>query len=182
MSLGSSLGPTTTIATTAMTRSSDQPISNICALQARAARPRRRPRFRERLNRFLLARGFGAGGGFGGGLRALVLDDLGLLGGGLLLVGHALLEALDALGDVAHQLGDLAAPEQEHEEHKDDQNVRPAQSHCESPSRLGRLMAIGRAPVSRQTLWQQRGGGRKRANFLSSRGRPGAIPGGEDED
>src|SRR5680860_1462023 len=33
MSLGRSLGPTTTIATTTMTRSSDQPMSNMCALQ-----------------------------------------------------------------------------------------------------------------------------------------------------
>src|SRR5262249_11043131 len=65
---------------------------------------------------------------------SLVLDDLGLrrrggLGRLLLVLGHALLETLDALRDVAHQLGNLAAPEQKHEQHEHDQNMRPAQSH-----------------------------------------------------
>jgi len=31
------------------------------------------------------------------------------------IVGHALLEALDALGDVTHQIGDLATAEQKHD-------------------------------------------------------------------
>src|SRR5262249_50623526 len=63
-----------------------------------------------------------------------MLDDLGLrrcggIGRLLLVLGHAFLEALDALRDVAHQLGNLAAPEQKHEQHEHDQNMRPAQSH-----------------------------------------------------
>src|SRR6478735_6875313 len=45
------------------------------------------------------------------GLRRLGLDRLGRF-----LVGHALLEGLDALGDVAHQLGNLAASEQQHDD------------------------------------------------------------------
>ena len=43
------------------------------------------------------------------------------IGLGGLVVGHALLEGLDALRDVAHQLGNLAAPEQQqdHGDHHD---------------------------------------------------------------
>src|SRR3990170_8496929 len=118
MSLGRSLGPTTTIATTAMTRSSDQPMSNMCALQGegRGTKPPASVRFI--LARFLAARGLGAGGRLGGArLGGLVVDDLRLLGGRLVL-GHALLEALDALGDVAPQLGKLAPPPQEHKQPK----------------------------------------------------------------
>src|SRR3990170_2869860 len=150
MSLGRSLGPTTTIATTAMTRSSDQPMSNMCALQGegRGTKPPASVRFR--LARFPAARGLGAGGRLGGArLGGLVVDDLRLLGGHLVLVlGHALLEALDALGDVAHQLGNLAAPEQKHEEHEHDQNMRPAQSHSQVSIRVTAGLASARVLVS----------------------------------
>ncbi len=39
------------------------------------------------------------------------------------VVGHALLEALDALGHVAHQFGDLASPEHEKDDHQHDHPV-----------------------------------------------------------
>ena len=60
---------------------------------------------------------------------------------GRVLVGHALLEALDALGDVAHQFGNLAATEQQQDDRKDDQPMPDAET---APSAL--LDAISNAP------------------------------------
>ena len=47
-------------------------------------------------------------------LVGLVVSRLRLVGGGGPLVGHALLEVLDALGDVAHQFRNVAAAKQHH--------------------------------------------------------------------
>src|SRR5262249_52880229 len=67
-------------------------------------------------------------------------------------------EALDPLRDVAHQLGNLATPEQKHEQHEHDQNMRPTQSHLCPPARgpLARLKFRGtiaaKAPPSQAAL------------------------------
>src|SRR5262245_17197293 len=52
------------------------------------------------------------------------------LGGdlGALVLGHALLEGLDALRDVTHQLGNLAAPEQQQHDADDDDPVPNTQA------------------------------------------------------
>src|SRR5690606_29507153 len=55
------------------------------------------------------------------GLFSLVLNRL--RGFGSIVFADALLEALDALGNITHQFGDLAAPEQHEHDHKDDQPV-----------------------------------------------------------
>src|SRR5262245_46393891 len=94
---GSSFGPTTTIATTAMTRISLQPTSNMMALAEGCGSAD----LRLRVDRLHVHR-----------LRRIAHDRFGRRR--LVILGHALLEALDALGDIAHQLGDLAAAE-EHE-------------------------------------------------------------------
>src|SRR5205814_10358729 len=54
----------------------------------------------------------------------------------IIVLGHAFLEALDALGDVAHQAGNLAGAKQQHEHEKDKEDVPPAQSHRSSPNTL----------------------------------------------
>ncbi len=46
-----------------------------------------------------------------------------------LIVLHILLEALQALGEIAHDFGDLTAPEQQHEHENQDQNMRETQTH-----------------------------------------------------
>src|SRR4051812_30965702 len=70
----------------------------------------------------------GLGAALHGGAGILMIDDLGaILAGGRglrLVLRHALLEGLDALRDVAHQLGDLAAAEQQ-QHHPDDDDPVP---------------------------------------------------------
>ena len=133
---GSSFGPMAISATTPMTTSSLQPMSNMRQVRDRlfgimisqtprgASLSAGAPYFDadalklRRSGRTLdLALGrsrLGVG---------LMIDGLGVhrlrLGG--VVVGHALLERLDALGDVAHQVGNLAAPEQQqnHSNHHD---------------------------------------------------------------
>src|SRR5262249_23815787 len=56
------------------------------------------------------------------------------------LVGQALLEALHALGDVAHQIGNLASPEQEDDYEDDDQPVPDAEG---THQRLLQFLAKG---------------------------------------
>src|SRR3954451_7701476 len=123
---GSSLGPIAISATTPMTSSSLHPISNMkksayasaplvppcpgLSEQVPSLRERAPPApFTHRSNG--LAADIRAGGRRS---RAVIdrLDRLGLLRR-LVVVLHALLEGLDALRDVAHQIRNLAAPEQQ---------------------------------------------------------------------
>lgn len=52
---------------------------------------------------------------------------------GRLVVGNAVLEALNPLGDVAHQFGNLAAPEQQYEQQDDNQDLPNTWIHGNSP-------------------------------------------------
>src|SRR5713226_202417 len=124
---GNSLGPIAINATAPITNSSLQPTSNIAlltprgALPAKAGAPLRGHTLDERSADL-------AGLGLRRRLRRLVVDRLRRLGllrlrfRGLVL-GHALLEGLDALRDVAHQLGDLSAAEHQQDDGDDDDPV-----------------------------------------------------------
>src|SRR4051812_46054867 len=126
---GSSFGPMAISATTAMTTSSLQPISNIVSQTPRGAsrfglRPRNSDTDADEAPRsgFELALGLGVLLERIGRLRLgddLRIDRRVCLGG--FVVGHAFLEGFDALGNVAHQLGNLAASEQQqdHGDHHD---------------------------------------------------------------
>src|SRR6185437_8380946 len=125
--VGSSFGPITINATTPMRRNSLHPMSNIKA-SAYAQRPTPLRRTRGRPASVLGASGSDSlaanvrtrrrrrGAGVFDGLHRL-----GLFGGGVVLL-HALLEGLDALSDVTHQVGHLAAPEQQQD---DDDHQHP---------------------------------------------------------
>src|SRR6476659_9257809 len=72
--------------------------------------------------------------------RRIVIDGLhrfgGLVGGRLVIVLHALLEGLDALRDVTHQVGDLAAAEQQQDHCDHDDPVPNAKrTHPANPPR-----------------------------------------------
>src|SRR5436309_748181 len=133
---GSSFGPMTINATTPMRTSSPQPISKMKACTptdavtsrlAAHARMHRAPAagraaasahlaglaLRNRLCRLMLDR---SARFRGFGLRSL------------LVFLHALLEGLDALGDIAHQLRDLAPAEQQQDDGDDDDPVPNAQA------------------------------------------------------
>src|SRR5215470_2819603 len=143
---GNSFGPIAINATTPITTSSLQPMSNMeyltpsgAGLTARAPEPcGRRPSVSPRLGRWTAAatasgrsaRLAALGLRCGGALRRLVIDRLRVrrrFGLGGLVLRHALLERLDALGDVAHQLGNLAAPEQQQHDGDDDDPVPDTQ-------------------------------------------------------
>src|SRR6202035_1757930 len=138
---GSSLGPMAISATTAMTANSLQPISNIKAsaharptsvvietgpaasLFHRSCRPPiatpadNAPGSSDRFAADIRPR------------RSVMIDRLYRLAlvGHFVVVLHALLEGLDALGDVAHQVGNLAATEQEQDDPDHDDPVPNAQ-------------------------------------------------------
>ena len=65
-----------------------------------------------------------------------------------LVVGQALLEALDALGDVTHQVGNLAAAEQQHDDQNDQRPVpdrhRTHETNSFSAERGNSLLNISR--------------------------------------
>jgi len=64
--------------------------------------------------------------------------DLGLAVLGSVVLGHAFLEGFDALGDVAHQLRDLAAPEQQqHDEEERPQEPGQVTQHAHGSARSG---------------------------------------------
>src|SRR5258708_35604924 len=84
--------------------------------------------------------------GLGRRLNGLTVDRLRRVGAGrlrltvdlgALVFGHALLEGLDARGEVTHQLRDLAAPAEQQQEHDDhEQPMYPAQgTHVTFPPR-----------------------------------------------
>src|SRR5262249_50033867 len=126
ISRGRSLGPTTTNATTRMTRSSLQAISNILFSHRHGRSRRGRTR----------ARGSGSA----------VLDLFGLLGfGRLLFIGkglrilrvfQAFFEVAYPVREIAHQPGDLAAAaEQQRHHHDQDQPVPNAKTaHRSTPT------------------------------------------------
>src|SRR5215475_2927534 len=132
---GNSLGPITTSAITAMMMILPQPRSNIGLSFHDAAESRGRAAgqavgaacVRAEISTGLMALRL-RGDAFG----LVVVDGL-LLGRGrhrgrLLVVRHALLEGLDALGEVAHERGDFAAPaEQQERDRNDDDPVHDAQ-------------------------------------------------------
>src|SRR5580704_8688616 len=99
---GSSFGPITISATTPISRNSLQLMSNMKTL-----RPPRPPAAAA----CLAGRG-DRRVGFGRGFRRLVL-------------GHALLEGFDALGDVAHQVRNLAAAAEDQKQHGADDQPMP---------------------------------------------------------
>src|SRR5882757_11158312 len=137
---GNSFGPMAISATTAMTTSSLHPISNMKnSAHARRFHPnacnriRGRPRLsstgpcRTPAARFTRCGGLAARGSDSlaadvgarrRGWRCVVVDRLHGLGlfRSLVIVLHALLEGLDALRDVAHQIGNLAATEQQQDD------------------------------------------------------------------
>src|SRR6266516_3622813 len=107
--VGSSFGPIAISATTAMSSSSLQPISNMEASTPRGAQCVGAPPI------------YAA--------RRLVVDRLrvGLDGLGLdfFFLRQPFLERLDALGEIAHQLRDLAAPAEQQKAHGQNQNPVP---------------------------------------------------------
>src|SRR6266446_6219480 len=125
---GSSLGPNTISATTPMRTSSPQPTSKMKACTPRDAVTSRLAAHAILRSRALLGSAGAASAGLAGlGLRnrfrRLMLDRLAGLGslglaGRLVVFLHALLEGFDALGNVAHQLGDLAPAEQQKQDGK----------------------------------------------------------------
>src|SRR5262249_9791086 len=127
--VGSSFGPIAINATTAMSSSSLQPISNMEASTPRGARCAGAPPIyaaRRRERSAGLAR-LGDGRRWSG--RRLVVDRLrvGLdgLGLGFFFFREPFLERLDALGEIAHQLRDLAAPAEQQQAHGQNQNPVP---------------------------------------------------------
>src|SRR5271166_5033243 len=135
---GNSLGPITISATTPMSRNSVQEMSSMET--PRPAQPPFRVNRRPNVRR---DRPQGTSGqcapDLAFGLCApldlagrLVVDRLhrrfGLRGVGDFLVGHALLEGLNALGDIAHHVRNLAAPaEDQQQDGADDEPVPDAQ-------------------------------------------------------
>src|SRR5438094_4958342 len=126
---GSSFGPMAISATTAMTTSSLHPISNMKV----SAHARIWP---QPLAGFGGARGFSQCGFYLNGLaanvrarrrrRRIVVDGLRRLGrlfSHLVVFLHALLERLDAGGDVTHQVRNLATAEQQQDHHNHDEPV-----------------------------------------------------------
>src|SRR5215510_134888 len=136
---GSSFGPMAISATVPMSSSSPQPMSNMEASLRRAhgaagpsaaAIPAVRRLSAAASGSAGLARLRGSGGGRRRSGRRLMVDrlhglSLGRLGLGLVLFREPLLERLDALGKVAHQLGDLAAPAEQQEAHRQNDNPVP---------------------------------------------------------
>src|SRR5712691_7436842 len=135
---GSSLGPNTISATTPMRTSSPQPTSKMKACTPRDAVTSRLAAHAISRSRALLGSAGAASAGLAGlGLRnrfrRLMLDRLAGLGSlglasRLVLFLHALLEGFDALGNVAHQLGDLAPAAQQKQDGNHDDPVPNAQA------------------------------------------------------
>src|SRR5215831_4581668 len=132
--VGSSFGPIAISATTAMSSSSLQPISNMEASTPRGARCAGAPPI------YAARRRVAAGASASAGLarlrdgrrwsgRRLVVDRLrvalGGLGLGFFFFREPFLERLDALGEIAHQLRDLAAPAEQQKAHGQNQNPVP---------------------------------------------------------
>src|SRR3954468_14779599 len=156
---GKSLGPMTISATPPITITSPQLMSSMVAPDPLRSERWVRPRADGSTE---LAVGEGRGGA--DRLRALMVDRADRLcrrhgrrggRGGRILVAHALLEGFDALGDIAHHLGDLAAPEQEHDDRADDDPVPDA---CATHGGPPRCQATRRAP-GLNSRPQPRGGG-----------------------
>src|SRR3954471_17635780 len=124
---GNSFGPMATRATTPIRTSSLHPMSNITSSVHAKPRPAQSSRAGSGplpASRVLSGSdGLAADVGPRRGRRAVVLDGLGglRLVRDLVVVLHALLEGLDALGHVAHQIRDLATAEQQqdHCDHQD---------------------------------------------------------------
>src|SRR5271163_95263 len=127
MTPGSSFGPITISATTPMSRNSVQLMSNIKTLRPLAGAVADR---REGSRALDLALGFGAPLDVGSRLMVDGLHRRVRLGSGFgaIVIGHALLEGFDALGDVAHHVRNLAAPaEHQQKDGADDQPMPDAQ-------------------------------------------------------
>ena len=140
---GKSFGPMTTIATTAMTSSSVQPMSNMVAVRYRTAGVRgnrgARRQYRRAGDQVALVFSRAAS-------TSMVRPACRSTAFGLVVVGEPLLEALHALGDVAHQVGNLAPPEKKHDHENDDQPMPDAErTHQLTPNlcRLPRTIADG---------------------------------------
>ena len=73
--------------------------------------------------------------------------------GWLVFLGHALLEALDALGDVAHQVGE--APPAEQKQDDDSQTISECESesahHRNSPNAALEIQALFGSQLSSST-------------------------------
>ncbi len=77
-------------------------------------------------------------------------------GFGGLVVGHALLEGFDALGDVAHHVGNLAAPA-EYNEHE--RRRRSTSARCsDEPMKSSVRRTLSTAHIWRISSWRLRGG------------------------
>ena len=148
IALGRSLGPITTSATIATSSNSVRvEIEHLIYrhVRRRPAACRTRARRDQRSSRAGRAR---LRGSTAAGRRARLRLDA---GGGfgrrwLVVLGHALLELFDALGDVAHHVREAAAAEQQDHDHADDQPVHQAETtHRNSP----RFPALS-SPLRRQ--------------------------------
>src|SRR5262245_56072831 len=162
------------IATTPMTRSSDQPMSNMGASFAGSVALPSLLASRQRKGKELAClrrpRRPGAGRGLRlGGRSRLVLDHfrrrLEVWGGRgfAVALGHLLLEALDALGEVAHQARNLACAEQEHEHENDEKPVPDAAETHEN-------LPAPSEPVLQRTMAAKRG--RSQAAGVARAGAP----------
>src|SRR6478672_1233939 len=127
MTLGRSLGPmkiSARIATTASSVESTPNIADLYRLTARVVAGRRwrsggLGRTRGHVDRVLVARQARRL------LAALLVIALALL---ILIVGHALLEAFEALGDVAHHRREPVAAEQQQQDDREDQDMPNAET------------------------------------------------------
>src|SRR5215813_8272591 len=150
---GSSLGPMTTSATIAMTRSSGLSIPNMGQARPTAMPPGVSDLGRAVVANFARRRGRGLGRDRLGGVARLT----GLLRRCLFLVADALLEGRQALAEVAHQLGNLAATakQQQHDGQHDEPMPYAEATHCQMlpitfAIAVSRIMAPrqkGRQPV-----------------------------------
>src|SRR5579883_3004600 len=136
MTAGSSFGPMTTSATMPMSRNSVQLMSNMKYPPPHpltAPPPASAPGGLQRLNARVAARALDLALGLRGlldvaGTDGLVINRLdGRVGLALrgLVVRHAFLEGFDALGDVTHHLGDLAAPAKDQKQDRADDQPMP---------------------------------------------------------
>src|SRR6266849_6879193 len=167
---GSSLGPNTISATKPMRNSSPQPTSKMKACTPRDAVTSRLAAHAILRSRALLGSAGAASArlaalGLRNRFRRLMLDRLARFGSlalarRLVLFLHALLEGFDALGNVAHQLGDLAPAEQQ----KQDGNHHDPVPNAQAAHGISSVTARARG-ATRLVHRQARRRGRQKQGF-----------------
>src|SRR5215212_6839724 len=139
---GRSFGPMTMSATAPITSTSPQLMSNMVGPRRLAPSSARRRTAASPRSAGLALADRGGGGRRLRRRRRLVLDRAHRIGrgrrrrgrgGGRVFLAHALLEGFDALGDVAHHVRDLAAPEQQQDDDAHDEPMPNAYATHGSP-------------------------------------------------